>query len=172
MNQLLALARLEPDSASQELISQNLHQIVCEETALLAPLAHKKDIDLSVSESEDIIVAVDDTSIRLLIRNLLNNAISYTQQGGKVSASLSESDSQCCLVIDDNGPGIPFGERERVFERFYRIQNHGAPGCGIGLSIVVRVAELHQASLSLDDSDSESGLKVSVCFPSQPVTSN
>ena len=165
VNQLLALARLEPDSSSQEFIPHDFCQIAREEAALLAPSAQTKDIDLSVSENENIIAEVDDTSIRLLVRNLLNNAISYTQQGGKIRVRLSESNKLCYLVVEDNGPGIPFSERDRVFERFYRIQNHGAPGCGIGLSIVMRVAELHQASLLLDDSDFESGLKVTVKLP-------
>jgi two-component system sensor histidine kinase QseC len=165
VNQLLALARLEPDSSSLEFIPHDLCQIVREEVALLAPSAQTKEIDLSVCESEKIIANVDDTSIRLLIRNLLTNAISYTQRGGKVRAKLSESDRQCHLVIEDNGPGIPLGERDRVFERFYRIKSHGTPGCGIGLSIVMRVAELHQASLSLDDSSFKSGLKVTIILP-------
>jgi two-component system sensor histidine kinase QseC len=164
VNQLLALARLEPDSSSLEFGPHDLCQIVREEVALLAPSAQAKEIDLSVCESENIIAKVDDTSIRLLIRNLLTNAISYTQRGGKVRAKLSESDRQCHLVIEDNGPGIPLGERDRVFERFYRIKNHGNPGCGIGLSIVMRVAELHQAMLSLSESDFESGLKVKLSF--------
>ena len=165
VNQLLALARLEPDSSSQEFISHNLCQIVREETALLVAMAHSKNIDLSVSAKENIIASLDDTSVSLLIRNLLTNAISYTQPGGKVRVNLYELDNQCCLVIEDNGPGILLSERGRVFERFYRIKNHGSPGCGIGLSIVMRVAELHQAKLSLDDADFESGRKVTVSFP-------
>ena len=165
VNQLLALARLEPDSSSQEFPSHNLSHIVREETALLAPLAQTNDIELSFSGDENIIATVDDTSIRLLIRNLLSNSISYTQRGGKVSVSLSERNNQCCLIVEDNGPGIPISERKRVFERFYRIKNHAAPGCGIGLSIVMRAVELHQATLSLDDADFEPGLKVTVSFP-------
>ncbi len=172
VNQLLALARLEPDSSSQEFIPHDLRHIVREEAALLAPSAQTKNIDLSVSASNNIIAAIDDTSFRLLIRNLLNNAIAYTQPGGKVSISLSESDNQYHLVFEDNGPGIPVGERDRVFERFYRIQNHEVTGCGIGLSIVMRVVELHQASLSLNDSGFDSGLKVTISFPLSRAAAN
>ena len=167
VNQLLALARLEPDSSPRAFTSHSLYQIVREETALLAPLAQSNDIELSVSGNEKIIAAVDDTSIRLMIRNLLNNAISYTQRGGKVNLCLSRGKDRYCLVVEDNGPGIPLSERERVFERFYRIKNHATPGCGIGLSIVMHAVELHQATLSLDDSYFESGLKVTVSFPAE-----
>jgi len=59
-----------------------------------------------------------------------------------------------CLVIDDNGLGIPPSKRDRVFERFYRIHNLEVSGCGIGLSIVIRVAELHQARVPLDNVES------------------
>ena len=63
-------------------------------------------------------------------------------------------------------------ERDRVFERFYRIQNHEVTGCGIGLSIVMRVVELHQASLSLNNSDFDSGLKVTISFPHSQAAAN
>ncbi|MCH8106053.1 MAG: hypothetical protein IIC58_11195 [Proteobacteria bacterium] len=78
----------------------------------------------------------------------------YTQYCDRANIRLSAYKDHCCLVIDDNRPGIPPSKRDRVSERFYRIHNHEVSGCGIGLLIVMRVAELHQARVSLDNADS------------------
>lgn len=165
VNQLLALARLEPDTFNENMKRRNLNQVVVEEVAMLAPLAHEKNIELSVSNTDDIFAEVDDTAICLLIRNLLNNAINYTQKNGTIDIKLVSEKNQFNLIVEDNGPGIPAAERERVLERFYRLQNHDATGCGIGLSIVMRVVELHGAKLTLDDPDNGTGLRVTVTFP-------
>ena len=131
-----------------------------------APLAQEKNIDLSVSDNDEIFAEVDDTAIRLAIRNLLNNAITYTQENGSINIGLTAAINQFKLTIEDNGPGIPEVERKRVLERFYRLKNHNATGCGIGLSIVMRVVELHQARLVMDEPETGTGLRVAVTFPS------
>ena len=165
VDQLLALARLEPESFSKNLEQLNLKPIVIDETALLAPIAHRKNIDISVNESNSAYINADRTSLRLLIRNLLINAIYYTRDNGKIEVTVFSSNESVDLIIEDNGPGIPVDQRERVFERFYRIENHDKPGCGIGLSIVMRVAELHNAILKMSQPTSGSGLIVTVSFP-------
>ena len=109
----------------------------------------------------------EDTSMRLLVRNLIDNAIAYTQDGGEIDISFSARDGVPCLIVKDNGPGISEKDRERVLERFYRVENHSTPGCGIGLSIVMSVIELHHATLKMSTPDNGSGLIVTVCFPSQ-----
>ena len=166
VEQLLTLARLEPEHLSEKLQPLNISQLIIEETALLSPLAHDKNIELSICENENITVLAEDMSFRLLTRNLLNNAIAYTQESGVIEIFISVIDSSPCFIIKDNGPGIPLKDRERVLERFYRLENHTAPGCGIGLSIVMRVVELHNATLKMSSPDNGSGLIVSVCFPS------
>ena len=165
VDQLLALARLEPDKFSEQLENHNLHSIAIEEVGELANLALEKEIEMSVAECQHFTVPIDDTSMRLLIRNLLNNAINYTQPKGLIEVFLRKDQDTAYLTIQDNGPGIPREERERVLERFYRLKNHNNPGCGIGLSIVAQVVELHQAKLILSDSDHSSGLKVEVQIP-------
>jgi len=95
----------------------------------------------------------------------LNYQIAYTQESGVIEVSISVIDDSPCFIIKDNGPGIPSKDRERVLERFYRLENHTTPGCGIGLSIVMRVVELHNTILKMSSPDSGSGLIVTVCFP-------
>ena len=169
VDQIMALARLDPEHFSQQLRPINLADLVIDEVAMLTPLALSKNIEISVHESEPVTLLAEDTSLRLLLRNLLNNALNYTQQGGEVEVFAGILNTRPCLVIQDNGPGIPPQERERVMERFYRIENHPTPGCGIGLSIVMRVVELLGASLHMEntDEDTKSGLKVTICFLKQ-----
>ena len=162
VNQLLALARLEPETFSERLKERNLSRILVDEVALLAPQAEDKNITISSSHDQDIMANVDETSIRLLIRNLLSNAINYTPEGGTIAISLHQDNANSVLTIVDNGPGIPVTERERVFDRFYRLKNHEESGCGIGLSIVKNVVELHEADISLEDPEEGNGLKVTI----------
>lgn len=166
VDQILTLARLEPESFSQTLTLQDLGAVVVEEVALLTPMALQKNIELSVVNEETLMIRAEDTALRLLARNLLTNAINYTQHGGEIEVQLSTIDGKACLIIRDNGPGIPVAERDLVLQRFYRVENHEQPGCGIGLSIVMRVVELLNASLHMEDASSSppAGLKVTVCF--------
>jgi two-component system sensor histidine kinase QseC len=162
VNQLLALARLEPETFSERLKVRNLSRILVDEVALLAPQAEEKNITIASNHEQEIMASVDETSIRLLIRNLLSNAINYTPVDGAITLSLHQDKADSVLTIVDNGPGIPVAERERVFDRFYRIQNHEESGCGIGLSIVKHVVELHKATILLEEPENSSGLKVTI----------
>ena len=165
INQLLALARLEPETFSERRKVRNLSHILVDEVALLAPQAEEKNITISSNHDQEIRANVDETSIRLLIRNLLSNAIIYTPVDGVITLSLHQDNADSVLTIVDNGPGIPVADRERVFDRFYRLQNHEESGCGIGLSIVKHVVELHKASILLEEPGNGSGLKVTIRLP-------
>ena len=160
VEQLLTLARLEPELLANDFADVDLSSVIIEECALLSPLAIKKEIDISFEETDAEVINGHEPSLRLLVRNLLTNAISYTPVGGEVSISLAKQEQCSVLVVEDSGPGILEEDRERVIERFYRVNNHQAPGCGIGLSIVDRVVQMHQGSLMLTQADSGQGLKV------------
>ncbi len=165
VKQLLTLARLNPESFADRLQQRNIQTLLVDEVALLAPLAEEKNIELSINDSVAIVARIDETSIRLLIGNLLDNAIRYTQPGGAINFKLINLETEFSIIIEDNGPGIPVEERARVFDRFYRLQSQDQTGCGIGLSIVMQVVELHQAKLALDEPNLGTGLKVTVTFP-------
>jgi signal transduction histidine kinase len=102
-----------------------------------------------------------------LLRNLIDNAMRYGPAGREIRVTVGARDGHRLAIVEDAGPGIPAEERERVFERFYRLYSD-TDGCGIGLSIVRTVAEVHQARIDLDKSDL-GGLRVSVTFPGVPV---
>ena len=160
VDQLLALARLEPDLLANDFSTVNLGAVIIEECALLSPLAIKKDIDLSFDEVNTVSIDGHESSLRLLIRNLLTNAITYTPQDGKVTISLTKQAEHTVIIVEDSGPGISEEDRNRVIERFYRAGSHQVSGCGIGLSIVDRVVQMHNGTLTLGRADSGQGLKV------------
>lgn len=164
VEQLLSLARLEPELLSKDFTQVSLNTIVIEESSLLSPLAINKNIDISFTESDRDIISGNEPSLRLLVRNLLSNAISYTPMNGKVNIKLLAKDSKIILIVKDNGPGISEEDSKRVMERFYRAENHQTPGCGIGLSIVDRVVKMHQGSMELCPADDGQGLKVVIQF--------
>ena len=166
VNQLLTLAKLNPESFGGELRQQNIEQLVNAEMLLQAPFAEKKQIQVCFECTGEISAKVDKNAFHLLLSNLLSNAINYTQSGGRIDIRLLPDNDGFKLIFEDNGPGIPQAERERVFDRFYRLKNHAQTGCGIGLSIVAQVVELHHAILALDEGDQGKGLKVTVSFPS------
>ena len=100
----------------------------------------------------------------MLLRNLLDNAIKYTPEGGRVDVNIAALTDAVELRVDDSGPGIAAGERERVLDRFYRSGEPEAPGSGLGLAIVKSIADLHGASVRLEPSETLGGLRVVVRF--------
>lgn len=162
VEQLLVLARLDPVSLEEEFTSTDLASLITDVTAMLMPMAMDKNIDIEFDADEDGIIMGNETALRLLVQNLIKNAIVYTQENGKVKLSLSDHEGGVQLVVQDNGPGIPDEELHKVTERFYRSQNHDAPGCGIGLSIVDRVVQLHHGRLEFTCPEAGTGLKVVV----------
>ena len=103
-------------------------------------------------------------SIRILIRNLVYNAISYTPEGSAIQVITERKGKRVILKVIDNGPGIPEELRSRVFERFVRVLGSKSPGSGLGLGIVQQLAELHDAKVYLDTPKTGSGLEVTIIF--------
>ena len=99
-----------------------------------------------------------------LVANLVDNGLRYTPAGGVVTAVVDAREGATILRIADNGPGIPSEERERVFERFYRLRQDSSDGCGLGLSIVREIALALGAKVTLSDPPTATGLIVTVIF--------
>jgi len=100
-----------------------------------------------------------------LVSNLLDNAVKYTPEGGRVRISVRPRGSRVVMKLVDSGPGIPAADRGRVLERFYRRDGTSVTGAGLGLSIVQRICVLYGAEISLRDGDGGRGLCVEVVFP-------
>jgi two-component system OmpR family sensor kinase len=137
----------------------------------MAGLAQARQIDLGLHHADDAGVDGPPDALIILLRNLVDNAIKYTPAGGTVDLDLrrvpgvKSAPGRVILSVEDSGPGIPADERERVFNRFYRVPGSEAGGSGLGLAIIKSIAERHGAVLTLDRSDRLGGLKVKVDFP-------
>jgi two-component system OmpR family sensor kinase len=165
LDQMLTLARTQEDShPPREGVSvQNVMRDVLED---LAPLAEEKEIDLGVVDDVDADVLCSPVELKILIKNLIDNAIRYTPERGRVDIAWARCDAKLVLQIVDTGPGIPPAERERVFDPFYRILGNGKIGSGLGLAIARTVAERMGAEIQLLASNTtETGLRVHVVFP-------
>ena len=168
--QLLTLARLEPDaqagaSASTPVDLAALCRSVVADRTRVAD-AHR--IDLGAIVSSPVMAAGNIDTLRVLLNNLVDNAIRYAGDGACVDVSARLDGTTPVLEVADDGPGIPEAERTEVWERFYRgegAQAATASGSGLGLSIVKRIAEQHRATVALSTTQGGRGLTVTVRFP-------
>jgi two-component system sensor histidine kinase TctE len=165
VNQLLTLFMAEAAAHSAprqaEVDLAEVVQRVLEESA---PAAQAKQIDLGFEQRGGALVRGTPSMLHELVANLVDNAIRYTPHRGVVTAAIEGAAERVTLRIEDNGPGIPAEQRERVFERFYRLHEDGAGGSGLGLPIVREIAAASRASVQLSDPGQGTGLVVSVVF--------
>lgn len=165
VEQMLALARHEASAAAgAERESVSLPEVVRLAISDAVAAAQAQGIDIGVVRSDPAKVTGQAEALRMLVRNLLDNAVKYTPNGGRVDIAVIQSADGVELSVDDSGPGIAADERERVLDRFYRSGEPQAPGSGLGLAIVKSIAELHGATVSLDRSESLGGLRVVLRF--------
>ena len=167
VSQLLSLARNEPEATrALELGPLDLNAVAFEAASAWVPAALKRHIDLGFEgDVRPVVVRGDGERMRELLDNLLDNAVRYTPEGGRVTVRVSGGAAPLLQVADD-GPRIPHEERERIFERFYRPLGVAQGGSGLGLAIANEIARIHGATLQLEDDDAESGNSFSVTFPS------
>jgi two-component system sensor histidine kinase TctE len=164
-NQLLALARAEPGGNRPADFAQVELRSVVEEIA--DEWVHRsmaKDIDLGFDLSLAI-VSGDAFLLRELLANLVGNAVEYTPPGGHVTIKTGHTAEGAFLEVEDDGPGIPAAERERVLERFYRMPGTSGTGSGLGLAIVREIAAAHGARVEMGEGQGGRGCSVRLIFP-------
>ncbi len=167
VEQLLTLARLDPEDTLKDTSILSLSNTSRETLAELAADAQKKNIELALDADCDGLLDGNQNAIYILLRNLIDNAIRYTPESGSVCVKIhcdNSAKNRVLLSISDSGPGIPPEQRSKVMERFYRGDTGQATGSGLGMSIVQRIAERHNALIKLEASRL-GGLKVSIQFP-------
>jgi len=162
-NQLLALARAEP-GARGNAADVNLKTIAEREADQWVHQALARDVDLGF-ELEPVTVQGDAFLLREALANLVHNAIEYSQRGGRVTVRTGRRDGQPVIEVEDDGPGIPLAERERVLERFYRVPGTAGTGSGLGLAIVSEIAAGHGANIVITDGAGDKGCRVAITFP-------
>lgn len=150
VSDLLDLSRLEKEVP--DMAPVRIDRLVRDEVERIRPEAEEKGLDIA-GNFEEVTAAVNQRDVAIAVRNVLDNAVRYSSQGGSVSVAVRSEGDAAEVVITDTGEGIPTRDTERVFERFYRVdsaRSRATGGTGLGLAIVKHVAESHGGSVSLE----------------------
>jgi two-component system sensor histidine kinase TctE len=162
--QLLILARSEPIDGEYELRPVDLCKLAKETCMDWVPKALQRHMELSFEGlKQPLIVQGDEVLLRELLANLLDNAICYGHDQGNIVVKVERHPSPH-LSVEDDGPGIPEPETDKVFERFYRIPGSPGDGCGLGLAIVKELADLHKARLEITHVSAAGGTRIDLVF--------
>lgn len=164
-NQLLALSRADARTMQTQPMQRVDLRALCE--AMLEEhldAASDKRIDLGL-DTQPVQVMGHEWLLRELLGNLTDNAVKYTPAGGTVTVRCGRRDGRPFVEVEDDGPGVPLGERTRVLERFYRVRGTQGEGTGLGLAIAQEIARVHHSQLDLSTGTGGRGLRVSVSLP-------
>ena len=164
VEQLLTLARNEPQEAAMDFEKVDLSAAAAEGIKDTHDLALARNIDLGLDAAAGLYIQGNREALRTLARNLVDNAVRYTAPGGTVQVRCRSLGKEAVLEVGDSGPGIAARDRERVFDRFYRRAAAPEDGTGLGLAIVKAIADRHGARIDLGESPG-GGLLVAVSFP-------
>ena len=160
---LIDIARAEASVANFEMKPLDLAELAAELLELYEPVANERKLHLESTIPPSASILANRQTLAQALTNLLDNAIKYTPTGGVVRLELMADTKRVYFTLKDSGPGIPAADRERVLQRFVRLEKAAEiPGTGLGLSLVAAVAKLHRATLELGDN--QPGLKVTLTF--------
>lgn len=165
VQQLLTLARVEPNVMEATTAPVELCELARDVVRQHAEMAVQKHIDIGMPRCESVTLSGSTENLRTLLENLLGNALRYTPQGGKVNVCIYESAGDAVMEVQDNGIGIPEGEREQVFERFYRILGTEVEGTGLGLSIAQNIVRQHGGTIRVSDGIDGKGVNFTIRLP-------
>lgn len=165
IRQLLELAHQDPEAIQTGLKTCDLTDVVNEVFEQYRSIAQSKNIEFDVVKNDKAKIKGDKEALMVMIGNLVNNALLYTPDSGKVHISLENTGHAASLKISDNGPGIPEQEKNRIFDRFYRIVGTDKTGSGLGLSIVKTIVERHKGSIAISEGLDGRGASFTVLFP-------
>ena len=168
VDQILMLNRTNPEQVRIDSKKVNFKALIAQTISELYPEINQRKQSISFN-SDDVSLYGNEFSLHTLTQNLIANASKYTPESGEIIVSTQQDEGSLSLIVEDSGPGIKEEEYHRVFNRFYRVggdqHNSSIIGCGLGLSIVQHIAQLHHAKITLSQSATLLGLKVCVVFP-------
>lgn len=168
---LLRIAQIEAGARRSSFLGVDLSDVMRRVAEAYGPALEDSGRVLVTDISETVTIAGDRELLVQLFANLLENALSHTPKGTTVTMRLSRAGAGACAEISDSGPGIPEGERSRVFRRFYRLErSRTTPGNGLGLSLVAAIVELHDATVEV--TDNTPGVKIMIRFSESRLTKN
>jgi two-component system sensor histidine kinase QseC len=163
VTQLLTAARVSHQPIASMRIE--LYPLVARLIADLGPLVKSKKLDVALDAAPDVVALADETLLSLMLSNIIENAVKYTPEGGKIRVMLVSDTRFARCIVTDNGPGIGEHERALVFTRFYRVDTPHVAGTGLGLAIAAEVAARLGGNIALGDNPSGHGLMVEINLP-------
>lgn len=166
IDDLTDLSSIESGSVVLVRETVDLHALAAETAEELRATAQSRDVSIRVESPEGIAVEGDRRRLGQILRNLLDNAVKFSPPGGTVRIAVDRADSRPSIVVEDDGPGIPAAEQDRIFQRFYQVDRSRSkvrPGTGLGLAIVKHLAQLHGAEVTVS-SEPGSGSAFRVTF--------
>ena len=164
VEQLLGMARLEAGLRDPVRTPVRLDELAKQVVSEFSTLAEARSIDLGITECQAVTLSGQADGLKLMLGNLVDNAIRYTPAGGRVDVAVGQDGGAAVLSVSDTGPGIPEAARGRAFDRFFRLAGADTPGSGLGLAIVREVAEAHGGEAHLEAAPG-GGLRASVRLP-------
>lgn len=153
VNDILELSKLEQKQVPMNIQKINLTETVLSTIQLVKQTADNKQMKLNVIEEDNLLITGDSSRLKQILANLINNAVVYTQEKGKVTVTIKKENDYAVIRVSDNGIGIPEDEQDRIFERFYRVdkaRSRNSGGTGLGLSIVKYLIENLNGSISVE----------------------
>lgn len=166
VHQLLIMARLDHENISLARTSLNVNALLIKTIIEETPGAMERNIDLGISDETNTEATIWGNAdlLKIMMGNLISNAVRHSRNGDKVTATVKQRGNRVMVEITDTGPGIPPKLLPRVFDRFYRIEGSKEQGSGLGLSIVSRIAEIHDAEITLRNNLGNNGLTATITF--------
>ncbi len=165
VEQLLTLSKVEPDSRAEAFSTIHLNTSVVKVLNNLRAIYANKGLDVGIAYADEAYILAVKDELEIMLNNLLVNAINYTPDGGVINIRIRASRHAAELEIEDSGPGIPAEHLEKVFDRFYRVNESNVTGSGLGLSIAQEIAVKHHAEIVLSNKCPDStGLIATIIF--------
>ncbi|MEO6454585.1 MAG: ATP-binding protein [Ginsengibacter sp.] len=165
VNQLLDLSKLDSGKMKLQVVKGDMMQLLKVLTASFESMAERKGIHYHVHFPEQTqIVFFDKDKLEKIVSNLLTNAFKYTPEHGAVSVNVDIEDSRLRFSVEDNGPGIPKKELDKIFDRFYQVEGTEDKGSGIGLALVKELVDLYRGQISVS-SEPGKGCRFKVSLP-------
>jgi len=163
-NSILKISELEANTEFRSFEPCDLQQIIDNLVEFYEPYAAEKDIGIISFIDNPLVMFGEKNLLTQALANLIDNALKFISENGKITIEAEFHADHTDLIIADNGPGIPQEYREKVFEKFFRLeQSRNTKGNGLGLSLVAAIARIHNATISLEDN--HPGLRVRLSFP-------
>ena len=161
ISDLLTLVRLDQREIPLNIQEVNMGELLQGILKRLVPLAKKKSIDLIYESHREVMAEIDEVKLSLALTNLIENAIKYTPDGGRVNVSLQADLQDASIIVADTGIGIAKEEQSRIFERFYRTdktRNRETGGTGLGLAITYKTVVMHNGSIGVESEEGKGSI--------------